>query len=126
MSAPVTAREIRWALRTGREEWAWRMLLQGRDHLREALTKGPSISDAWEAAPAGTGSRSWDTLLAALAAHEFEQAGLEAPEWTVVDALAEPWGFPHPFLSDDRVRAQTPPWLAEWNIYLPARDLVTA
>ncbi len=32
----------------------------------------------------------------------------------------------HPFLSSDRVAAQTPDWLRRLNIFVPARDLVTA
>ncbi|WP_432489372.1 helix-turn-helix domain-containing protein [Kineococcus sp. SYSU DK018] len=37
MSAPTTATAIRHHLRADQPEWAWRMLLQGRDHLRLLL-----------------------------------------------------------------------------------------
>ncbi|HRD61043.1 MAG TPA: hypothetical protein PLZ93_05450 [Nocardioides sp.] len=131
MSAPVTAAAIRSYLHSGQSEWSWRMLLQGRDHLAEAITSGDQqLLDAWEAAPSSTGSPEWDALLAAVVAHETETAGLPAPAWSRVGPLAGPlldaWVPEHPFLSPDRVRAQTPDWLREQNIYVPARDLVTA
>jgi len=57
---------------------------------------------------------------------QLQAAGLEAPAWARRQPLADPWMPAHPFLSPDRVRAQTPDWLSRQNIYVPARDLVTA
>jgi hypothetical protein len=108
-------------------EWIWRMLLQGRDHLAViAGERDQVLLDAWEAEPGTVGSAEWDALLAAVAAHELEAAGLQAPAWSLREPLADPWMPAHPFLSPDRVRAQTPEWLSRQNIYVPARDLVTA
>lgn len=80
-----------------------------------------------EAEPASTGSLEWDAFLAAVVTHEFEEAGRPAPDWAAAAAPpAEAWMPEHPFLDVERVKAQTPVWLSERNIYVPARDLVTA
>jgi len=127
MSAPATAAAMRAYLLTGETEWVWRMLLQGRDHLALILAESDqALADAWEAAPATTGSAQWDALLAALAAHEFESAGLEAPAWAAGDPLPASWMPEHSFLGPEQVLAQTPDWLRRRNIYVPERDLVTA
>ncbi len=127
MSAPATASAMRAYLLAGETQWVWRMLLQGRDHLALILAESDqAVAGAWEAEPATTGSRGWDALLAALAAHEFERAGLKAPAWAVGDPLPESWMPEHPFLGPERVNAQTPDWLRRRNIYVPERDLVTA
>lgn len=65
-------------------------------------------------------------LLAVLTAYEFEAAGQEAPGWSEVEGLSEPWIPEHPFLERDEIIAQTPEYLARVNIFVPARDLVTA
>lgn len=112
--------------RNSDDVWVWRMLLQGRDHLRLCL-RDPALLGAWEAAPGPTGAQEWDVLLAAITAHEFDEAGLEAPEWsTNTPPLLVPWCPAHPFLSHDRVQTQTPDWLKRHKIYIPARDLETA
>lgn len=127
MSAPVTAAAMREYFLAGDVEWIWRMLLQGRDHLAAIIAQRDQVLlDAWEAEPGTVGSAEWDALLAAVVAHELEAAGLEAPPWSLREPLADPWLPEHPFLSPDRVRAQTPDWLRRHNIYVPARDLVTA
>ena len=130
MSAPETATDIRRALRAGERAWAWRMLLQGRDHLRLMLTDTAyadlDLTGSWEAVPGPTGDTGFDALLAALASHEFEEAGHLAPEWTQIEPLDEEWQPPHPFLSPERVVDRTPLWLRRLRIYVPERDLATA
>lgn len=123
MTAPATATAIREA---SDEEWAWRMLLQGRDHLRLLLRRHDGSEAAWEAAPATTGQPGFDTLLAVLTAHEFKAAGEDPPDWTMGKALPDPWIPEHPFLERDEIIEQTPDYLARSNIFVPARDLVTA
>ncbi|MDT3443860.1 hypothetical protein [Pseudofrankia sp. BMG5.37] len=123
MSAPETSKAIRQA---GDEEWAWRMLLQGRDHLRLLLERADGSAAAWEAAPPGTKSLGMDTLLAALARCEFERAGVEPPAWAAPRRLPQPWVPEHPFLDREQVIAQTPGFLRELNVFVPVRDLVTA
>ncbi|MFD7153585.1 helix-turn-helix domain-containing protein [Kribbella sp. NPDC059898] len=123
MTAPATATAIREA---GDEDWAWRMLLQGRDHLRLLLRRRDGSEAAWEAAPGTTGEPGFDALLAALTAEEFRAAGEEPPDWTKIQALPEPWIPEHPFLEPDEIVARTPDHLAQLNIFVPARDLVSA
>lgn len=123
MTSPATATAIREA---SDEDWAWRMLLQGRDHLRLLLRRHDGSEAAWEAAPGTTGQAGFDTLLAVLTAHEFEAAGEDPPAWSKVEALADPWIPEHPFLDRAEIIEQTPDYLARANIFVPARDLVTA
>jgi transcriptional regulator with XRE-family HTH domain len=123
MTAPATAAAIREA---SDEDWAWRMLLQGRDHLRLLLGRHDGSEAAWEAAPSTTGRVGFDTLLAVLTAHEFEAAGEDPPEWSRAGALSEPWVPEHPFLEREEIIEQTPDYLARANVFVPARDLMTA
>ena len=131
MSAPATSAAMRTYLLRSDTTWTWRMLLQGRDQLQLMIAEpdGPTrqqFLDSWEAEPTSAGSREWDALLAAITGHEFERAGAEEPAWTRRATLETPWLPEHPFLSPDRVLAQTPEWLKERNIFIPRRDLVTA
>ncbi|WP_405063439.1 helix-turn-helix transcriptional regulator [Kribbella sp. NBC_01505] len=123
MSAPVTATAIREA---SDDDWAWRMLLQGRDHLRLLLDRHDGSEAAWEAAPGPTNEAGFDALLAVLTAHEFEAAGEDPPEWSIIEALPDPWIPEHPFLERAEIIDETPDYLARANIYIPARDLATA
>jgi transcriptional regulator with XRE-family HTH domain len=123
MTAPATATAIREARD---EDWAWRMLLQGRDHLRLLLRRHDGSEAAWEAAPCKTDRAGFDTLLAVLTAHEFTAAGEDPPGWSKVEALPDPWVPQHPFLERDEIIEQTPDYLARANIFVPARDLMTA
>jgi hypothetical protein len=102
------------------------MLLQGRDHLRLLLGRRDGSEAAWEAVPGTTSHAGFDALLAVLTAYEFEAAGQEPPAWSKVEPLSDPWVPRHPFLERDEIVAQTPEYLARANIFVPARDLVTA
>ncbi|MGF7235467.1 MAG: helix-turn-helix domain-containing protein [Frankia sp.] len=123
MSAPATAKIIR---DTDDEDWAWRMLFQGRDHLHMLLEDDDAALSSWEAAPPTTGSAGFDTLLAVLARREFSEAGRKPPAWCRPRRLPEPWTPAHPFLTREQVIAKTPKFLKELNVFIPARDLVTA
>jgi transcriptional regulator with XRE-family HTH domain len=131
MSAPTTAAAMREHYLSDDVAWTWRMLLQGRDHLVLILAGDDGdraeLLAGWEAAPGSVGDPGWDTFLAAVVMHEFEQAGLTPPSWATDRApLSGPWMPEHPFLSRKRVEAQTPAWLRRRNIFVPQRDLVTA
>ena len=110
----------------GDEMWAFKMALQGRDHLRDLLREAPDLSGSWEAAPPSTGSVEWDAFMAALVEHEFVEAGLAVPAWTQSPPLDEDWLLDSPLLDDDGVKQRTPEWLARRRIYLTQKDLMTA
>lgn len=130
MTPHSAAREIRRALRKGDDLWALKMVLQGRDHLRELLRESDAAGNAWRAAPRSTGSRRWDALLAALTEHEFEAADCEPPRWADDDAErlrdGDEWVMPSLLFDDGEIREATPDWLEERGIYAAERDLVTA
>ena len=102
------------------------MLLQGRDHLRLMLELADGSAATWEAVPRSIGSAGFDTLLAVLTRREFERASLEPPAWSAPERLSDPWVPGHPFLEPDQVIALTPDFLRDLNVFVPARDLVTA
>ena len=130
MTPPAAAREIRRALRKGDHPWALKMILQGRDHLRELLRGNDNSSSAWTAAPRTTGDRRWDALLGALTQHEFHKVDREPPSWTDAEDKRllgrDEWVMPSLLLDDEQVRAESPKWLAEHGIFAAERDLVTA
>ncbi|WP_331852201.1 helix-turn-helix domain-containing protein [Nocardioides baekrokdamisoli] len=132
LTFPLAAADIlRVSLKAGELEWAWRIVLQCRDHTQLAIAADAShrlgpVIDAWDAIPAATGDPGWDALLAALVRHAFDESDLEPPTWTQERVLTQAWIPDHPFLDEPRVIAQTPAWLAAQNIFVPARDLVTA
>jgi hypothetical protein len=125
MTPPMTAAAIASALAEPDEIWAFKLVLQARDHLRELLALRPMTASAWEAAPQSTGRTEWDAFFAALAEHEFDAVGLPAPAWTQRVALAADWILDSPMLDEAGVRAHTPPWLVQRHIYVSARDLTT-
>lgn len=108
MSAPDTAAAIRDAVRAGDDDWAWRMLLQGRDHLRLMLGEHPEAIGAWEAIPKSTGQVEWDTLLAAITRQTLSEGAAAMPDWTDPSSLDTPWMPEHPLLTADEVIARTP------------------
>lgn len=130
MTPQSATREIHRALRKGDDLWALKMILQGRDHLRELLRANDNASSAWAAAPRTTGDRKWDALLAALTEREFDEAGREPPSWANADdkrlGERDEWVLASLLLNDEEVRAATPTWLAEHGIFAAERDLVTA
>jgi transcriptional regulator with XRE-family HTH domain len=125
MTPPNTAEAIAAALAEPDEIWAFKLALQARDHLNELLALRPHAAAAWEATPPSTGRPEWDTFIAALAEHEFVDADREPPAWTQLPKLGSEWLLDSPLLDEDGVRAQTPHWLAERNIYVSKRDLTT-
>lgn len=112
-------------IKRGDEDWAYAMALEVRDRLRDVLAHHRDLTAAWEAQPAELEPR-WQTLVSALVAQEFRTAGIEAPRWTQPTRLDLAWVLDTPRLTADEVREQTPAWLAERNIFIAAKDLVTA
>lgn len=124
LSAPTMGTALRRALRDD-ENWAFRLLIQGRDHLRIVLAQHPELSMGWAAAPLPSGQVEWDTLAAGVVGHEFIRAALAPPPWTEREPLPTAWSFPSVLLAPQEVRAATPDWLSCLNIFVPERDLVT-
>lgn len=116
---------IRRAAVKGDDDWTYALSLEARDRLREILRRRRSLAGAWEAQPASGVDERWKTLVAAFVGHEFDEAGLPAPRWTASARLDHAWVLDTPRLSDAQVREQTPDWLAERNIFIAAKDLVT-
>lgn len=126
LSAPALGVALRDALSDNDDDWAFRLLMQGRDHLRFVLARHLDLRAGWAAAPLTTGRGEWDTLTAAVVGHEFTSAVLEPPPWTRHEPLTLAWSLPSALLAPHEVRAATPAWLACLNIFVPERDLVTA
>ena len=126
LSAPALGLALRSALSHDDESWAFRLLMQGRDHLQLVLTQHSDLTAGWVAAPVATRRVEWDTVTAGVIGHEFTRAGLDQPSWTRREPLPGGWSFPSALLGPDEVRAATPDWLARLNVFVPARDLVTA
>lgn len=125
MSSIRTADAIAEALDDDDNTWALKMVLQGRDHLHALLSERDDLAGAWEAAPPSTGATQWDVLLATLAGHEFEAAGLRAPAWTQCAPLASPWVIESARTDAETVREQTPAWLSQLGVFIRAHDLAT-
>ncbi|MXG92076.1 helix-turn-helix domain-containing protein [Nocardioides flavescens] len=124
-SSIEAAAALRRATKRGDDDWTWAIALEVRDRLRDVLEHRRDLAAAWEAQPPAVDDH-WDALIAAFVDHEFSQAGLPAPKWTARHSLEQPWVLDTPRLTDDQVRAQTPEWLAERNIFVATKDLVTA
>lgn len=126
VDAALAADEIAAALDEGDDLWAFKMVLQTRDHLRPLLDAGSPEVASFRDAPDSCGSLRWDTLLAAVIGHEFVERGLEPPAWTDVAALEPDWILDHPRWDEAAIKARTPAWLAAYRIFVDANDLVTA
>lgn len=113
------------AANRGDEDWTYALALELRDRLHDILRRHKDVAAAWEAQPPAIESR-WMALAAAFVSHEFVEAGLPAPRWTDSARLNTDWVLDTPRLSEAEIKAQTPEWLAERNIYIAEKDLVTA
>lgn len=109
----------------GDDDWTYALSLELRDRLRDILRNSTELAEAWEAQPPDIEAH-WMALAAAFVSREFHEAGLPAPRWTQGPRLASEWILDTPRLSDDQIKEQTPRWLAERNIFIAEKDLVTA
>lgn len=112
------------ALHQGDEVWAFKAIVQARDHLRE-LSDPDDVAE-WALTPPPIPHPGLDNLLAVLTAHEFRSRRDPTPEWATPRRLDEDWTFTALPSRAARVRAQTPQWLSRWGVYVSDRDLVTA
>ena len=107
------------------DDWTYALALEARDRLRDTLRRHRSLAATWEIQPPSTVADRWRTLVAAFANHEFVEAGLPVPPWTEAPKLANEWVLDTPRLSESEIKRQTPDWLAERNIFIAEKDLVT-
>lgn len=116
---------LRRAAKKGDEDWTYALALELRDRLHDILTQHRDLAAAWEAQPPAVEPR-WKTLTAAFVGREFTNAGLAAPKWTDAERLDTEWVLDTPRLTEAEIKQQTPDWLAERNIFIAAKDLITA
>lgn len=116
---------IRRADSKGDDDWTYALALAARDRLRDILRRHRPLAATWEVQPPANVADRWRTLVAAFVSHEFAEAGLPAPPWTEGLRLATEWVLDTPRLSAREIKRQTPHWLAERNIFIAAKDLVT-
>ena len=116
---------IRRADSRGDDDWTYALALEARDRLRDTLRRHRSLAATWEVQPPSIVADRWRTLIAAFVSHEFGEAGLPAPPWTENARLATEWVLDTPRLSEREIKHQTPDWLAERNIFIAEKDLVT-
>jgi len=107
------------------DDWTYALALEARDRLRDTLRRHRSLAATWEVQPPANVADRWRTLIAAFVSHEFAEAGLPAPPWTDAPKLAAEWVLDTPRLSAREIKRQTPRWLAERNIFIAEKDLVT-
>jgi transcriptional regulator with XRE-family HTH domain len=116
---------LRRAAKRGNEDWTYALALEIRDRLHEILHRHRQLAAAWEAQPPPVEDR-WKALTAAFVGHEFNEAGLTPPRWTATEPLESEWVLDTPRLTEEQIKEQTPAWLAERNIFIAVKDLVTA
>jgi transcriptional regulator with XRE-family HTH domain len=107
------------------DDWTYALALEARDRLRDTLRRHRALAATWEVQPPSTVADRWRTLLAAFVSNEFTEAGLPAPPWTEAPKLDTEWVLDTPRLSAREIKRQTPDWLAERNIFVAEKDLVT-
>ena len=127
MTPDATSTEVNEALAAGDEAWAFKMIIQARDHLATMLDAGNPAADAWLLRSLTITDPRYDALLAAVVAHEFEQHDpSRTPEWTKTPPLRTDWIQPNLRRGVDWTRTHTPTWLARRGIYISTHDLQTA
>lgn len=127
MTPDRTIDEINESLAEGNEEWAFKLALQARDQLAYMLQHNDPGSDAWLLRSREISDRRFETLLAALVEHEFEERdNPRIPEWTRNIILTTHWLHTNLRHGADWTRKNTPEWLANRGIYISEHDLMTA
>lgn len=127
MTPDATVAEVNEALTAGDDIWAFKLIIQARDHLAAMLDADDPAADAWLLRSRTISDPRYDALLAALVAHEFEQHdATRTPEWTETPPLRTDWVQPNLRRGVDWTRTHTPIWLARRGIYISAHDLQTA
>jgi transcriptional regulator with XRE-family HTH domain len=122
-----TAAEVNAALDAGDEGWAFKLIVQARDHLANMLDREDPAGGAWLLRSTKISDPRYDALLAALVEHEFANHNSPAtPSWTSTPPLRTTWLQPNARRGPAWTRKHTPPWLATRGIYISTHDLKTA
>lgn len=115
-----TLRAFRTEAGTGAPDFAIRLLAKAIAYVEQIGPRATVI-----AKPQNTDSGEWEKLYRAAMRYGFRRTGIEPPAWTHPSPLQDPWYPAAP--STDRyaemTRRQTPPELAEANIFLREKSL---
>lgn len=123
MTARDTTRLVRELLGDGDEQMAFRVLVQGRDHLL-ALGDRHDVAE-WAVEPARIPDTRFDTLFRALALLVVGQITGREPSWAPPRRLAEPWVLARPSQMN-RALTEAPDYLQAVNVFLTPESLVNA
>lgn len=123
MTARATTRLVRDLLGDGDEQMAFRVLLQGRDHLL-ALEDPDDVAE-WAVEPARIPDTRFDTLFRAIALHAVGQITGREPSWAPPRRLAERWVLARPSQMN-RALTESPDHLKAVNVFLTPESLVNA
>lgn len=127
MTPDATISDVDAALRAGDDGWAFKLVVQARDHLAAMLEADDPAADAWLVRGTAIVDTRYDALLAALVEHEFtEHEWPRSPEWTRTEPLHQNWIQPNLRRGEAWTRTNTPTWLAKRGIYISDHDLKTA
>ena len=128
ITAPQAAALVRGALSAGNSDLAIRQLTEAIARLIES--KGKNIPADEFAKPETTGDANYDAVLAAAFLYAANICELEAPGWTEIAPLEEPWLWGGDGFESEQyrslIRSQTPPEFLERNILTLPRDWVNA
>jgi len=124
MTARTTVEAVQEELSAGDELMAFKMVVQGCDHL--ARLDNPDDVEEWAVTPMPIPDARYDTLLRALTARTMRAKKLPVPTWARdIAPLTPPWlvlGLEH---RRERTVAATPEDLAALGIWVTENDLVT-
>lgn len=118
-TARSAAEAIRHELAAGDESFALRLLVDAVSDLRRLIDRGDSEQvRRFLAAPPSTGSKRFDTLLAAQVGRELRLAGIRRPKWTVPPPLEQWWFVDTTPITAVRTMQRTSPDLACVGIWI--------
>ncbi|MFB9819173.1 hypothetical protein [Arthrobacter ramosus] len=126
LSSRKTAAIMRRELAGGDPDFAFRVMTSALADFRHTH---PANRPDFLVPPESTGSKRWDTLLAAVVGRECDRLGIPRPPWTKPEPLAEEWVVTTLAAPSEqwiaRIRAGTPEEFSRLGLWVHARDLET-
>ena len=120
----ATGVAVRAAIEDGREERAYRLVIQLADDL--AQVHGAERVAATVASPPSSGDVRYDAFLAGVVEVRLDAEHLPQPSWLEhAPVLQEPWYVDSWAEGDGRVTAATPPALRRRGVHIDAAELVS-